>query len=462
MEKTAGEMHYTSEFWMSIKSSLEQLRGLVDGFKSSACAPQVSQVESIENWSVEDLLPNGDISLLKVLFVQAWGDLYTIETKFALTGILNRTHSTKGQEFNSRIYYPHSEVPVDLRCSSFFKLLPDFSDIIFGHTSWSSFSAMGPRTFKHMELPVALNVTHFVSELRHVHFSASPGLLASLDDFYVVHSPSTKLVVIETTNDLYNPALFELVTPRSCLCWARAIAANAIAISSPSWASAFSFHASGTYTNQWQILDLNLFVPGFAPPPNTFVIAEEIPGKVGVQDATTFLVSEGYWASYNIPWIEDISKKSGNEAACNLWAAVGNFDSCWESAPRANIFRERQAGIATVSDMRSLMQFNDWQNDPLSEGRPGKSISSRRDLEPDVDDVYPSGGVDSKISTVTLVLQQGGPIIDVRMGPTYDQQPVFCWSTLRSNETFSHEGQPDCFEYPWVTLVPQAVISEIR
>lgn len=63
MEKTAGEMHYTSEFWMSIKSSLEQLRGLVDGFKSSACAPQVSQVESIENWSVEDLLPNGDISL---------------------------------------------------------------------------------------------------------------------------------------------------------------------------------------------------------------------------------------------------------------------------------------------------------------------------------------------------------------------------------------------------------------
>jgi hypothetical protein len=78
-----------------------------------------------------------------------------------------------------------------------------------------------------------------------VHFSSSPGLLASLDDFYIVHSASAQLAVIETTNDVYNPELFELVTPRSCLCWARAIAANTLATTAPSWATLFAKEASG-------------------------------------------------------------------------------------------------------------------------------------------------------------------------------------------------------------------------
>ena len=78
-----------------------------------------------------------------------------------------------------------------------------------------------------------------------VHFSSSPGLLASLDDFYIVHSTSAQLAVIETTNDVYNPELFELVTPRSCLCWARAITANTLATTAPSWAMLFAKEASG-------------------------------------------------------------------------------------------------------------------------------------------------------------------------------------------------------------------------
>ena len=78
-----------------------------------------------------------------------------------------------------------------------------------------------------------------------VHFSSSPGLLASLDDFYIVHSASAQLAVIETTNDVYNPELFELVTPRSCLCWARAITANTLATTAPSWATLFAKEASG-------------------------------------------------------------------------------------------------------------------------------------------------------------------------------------------------------------------------
>ena len=246
---------------------------------------------------------------------------------------------------------------------------------------------------------------------------------------------------------------------------------------------------AGTYTNQWQILDLSRFTPGQDLPVESFVIAEEIPGEVGVEDLTWFLNSEGYWASYNIPYLDQISRKSGNTAACELGrvSTPPNNDSCWDSCPRANIFRNRHGALATVADMRDLMQYNNWKVDPLSEAKPSHAIASRRDLELELKDVYPSGGTDSKISSASRVIsgisaasprggsravgpevdisgistasprggsRAVGPEVDVRMGPTYDQQPVFCWSTLRSNATFSHEGQPDCFHFPWVTLSP--------
>lgn len=277
---------------------------------------------------------------------------------------------------------------------------------------------------------------------------------------------------------MYNPELFDLVTPRSCLCWARAITANSLASTAPSWATLFAKEASGTYTNQWQILDLSRFTPGQDLPVESFVIAEEIPGEVGIEDLTWFLNSQGYWASYNIPYLDQISRKSGNTAACELGrvSTPPNNDSCWDSCPRANIFRNRHGALTTVTDMRSLMQYNNWKEDPWSEANPSHAIASRRDLELELKDVYPSGGTDSKISSASRVIsgistastrshravgpevdrshRAVGPEVDVRMGPTYDQQPVFCWSTLRSNATFSHEGQPDCFHFPWVTLSP--------
>ena len=187
-----------------------------------------------------------------------------------------------------------------------------------------------------------------------------------------------------------------------------------------------------------------------------------------MEDLTWFLNSEGYWASYNIPYLDQISRKSGNTAACELGrvSTPPNNDSCWDSCPRANIFRNRHGALAMVADMRDLMQYNNWKVDPLSEAKPSHAIASRRDLALELKDVYPSGGTDSKISSASRVIsgisvasarggsRAVGPEVDVRMGPTYDQQPVFCWSTLRSNATFSHEGQPDCFHFPWVTLSP--------
>lgn len=144
-------------------------------------------------------------------------------------------------------------------------------------------------------------------------FSSSAALFASLDDFYISKSIdlSTQLVIIETTNDIYIPKLFDLVTSQSVLCWMRAILSTSIAINSKDWTDLFSISASGTYTNQWQILNMGLFIPGEIPPPNTFWLLEEIPGLIEAKDMTSRLIADSYWASYNIPFFDNISDESG-------------------------------------------------------------------------------------------------------------------------------------------------------
>lgn len=58
-------------------------------------------------------------------------------------------------------------------------------------------------------------------DMMDVYFSASPGLLASIDDFYVIHGEVANLAVTETSLDMYNAALVDLINPTTMLCWAR-------------------------------------------------------------------------------------------------------------------------------------------------------------------------------------------------------------------------------------------------
>ena len=54
-----------------------------------------------------------------------------------------------------------------------------------------------------------------------VYFTASPGLLASIDDFYIVRGAEANLAVTETSLDMFNMALVDLIQPTTMLCWAR-------------------------------------------------------------------------------------------------------------------------------------------------------------------------------------------------------------------------------------------------
>ena len=224
MRSESEKQYRASSYWLATKSSLEQLHGVVEGYLNSPCNRRrdrdvvLIDQHASQEWEttiakqlraqmahVNDV---EQLGLLHLLLMNAWGDLYTIMTKLSLNTTLTAatataTHSqplsassASGdtdaalEDFiahRKRIFHPHSQVERDLRCSSLFKMLPNYEDIVFGHATWASFIALGPRTFKYYSLPSAsVSVDRYSVELRGNYFSSSPGILASLDDFYVV------------------------------------------------------------------------------------------------------------------------------------------------------------------------------------------------------------------------------------------------------------------------------------
>ena len=72
------------------------------------------------------------------------------------------------------------------------------------------------------------------------------------------------------------------------------------------------------------VLDMNLFEPGNSmPKANLFTVLEEIPGDVMYQDMSQSLYKSTYWASYNIPFFDEIYIESGNKAACDAGSVSG-------------------------------------------------------------------------------------------------------------------------------------------
>lgn len=68
------------------------------------------------------------------------------------------------------------------------------------------------------------------------------GFLESLDDFYIL---SSGLVLLQTTNSVYNKTLLKEVIPETLLAWQRVRVANMMAYDGKMWAEIFSKYNSG-------------------------------------------------------------------------------------------------------------------------------------------------------------------------------------------------------------------------
>jgi hypothetical protein len=110
------------------------------------------------------------------------------------------------------------------------------------------------------------------------------------------------MAIIETTIGNSNPALWKYVTPQLNLYWIRIQIASRLAHGTQDWAKWFSLYNSGTYNNQWMILDYKLFTPGGLLPDGLFLVLEQIPGDVVYEDKTYILRERSFWPSYNIAY----------------------------------------------------------------------------------------------------------------------------------------------------------------
>jgi len=327
-------------------------------------------------------------------------------------------------------------------CSALIKVSASFKEIYAGHTTWTDYSDM-MRMFKSYEFQ--LSAASKVASKTTV-FSGYPGTLSSVDDFYVL---DTGLVIIETTNGVMNQSLFKLVTTQSVLSWIRVIVANRMAVDGKSWVQIFSQYNSGTYNNQWIVLDNNKLVQGSHLANGTLYILEQIPGYVEYADVTTIL-QFSYWPSYNIPFFQHIYDVSGFAEYAKKYGTMFTYNN----NPRAEIFRRDAGKIEHISHMKTMLRYNNWKRDPLSHGNPGIAISSRFDLvrknntDPFLDNA-PFGGVDSKVTMTSMVKSLS---CFAQSGPTYDNQEPFVWGN--NWKTISRQGLPNVWNFSWVEFGP--------
>ncbi|EEC19712.1 conserved hypothetical protein, partial [Ixodes scapularis] len=161
------------------------------------------------------------------------------------------------------------------------------------------------------------------------------------------------------------------------------------------------------YNNQWMVLDYKLFDPTSKKlPKNLLWILEQMPGYTMSKDVTSVLEKQGYWASYNSPYFQEIIDKSGFPA---LVKKYGDWYS-YAKTPRALIFKRDQKKAVDISSVMKLLRYNDFVNDPLSRctscdppHNAANAISARGDLNP-ANGTYPFkalshlayGGTDAK------------------------------------------------------------------
>lgn len=323
-------------------------------------------------------------------------------------------------------------------CSSLFRLTPGNEDFYFGHSTWDDFALAAPRIWKYLTLPVRRSGAVHERTISH---SSSPGVIPSLDDWFVITEPrrdaslaganplAASLAITPTTNFIYNTKLYDLVRENSVLYWIRVMVTNSLAMTAQDWAQIYSRETSGTNNCQWQIANLLQFESGQALKQNTFVVMEEVPGLVHYEDQSAKLQTERYWPAFNVAYYPQTRK------------LAGEIDSYTEH-PRARLFKELQGNVTDDSSMKRVIAWNDYKHDPISEGNPEYAISARNDLKRHP---YAEGGYDSKMSSWRHVMQERTSF--ARAGPTHDDLAPFCWGDKLARMT--HEGHPHCFNFSW-------------
>nr|QOL01101.1 putative extracellular protein CSOL_028 [Pseudococcomyxa simplex] len=418
----------STPFWTTLGLILQQHDGLMDGYSLAANdsqntasgtppLPQLNRIDFLKLSAVGDL---GD--LVPALEPKKQVQWETLDARDVEETLASQGH-----------------------CSALVKVTGNYSDLFLAHSSWFTYSGM-VRIYKHYDFAVA-SPHH---KLRRTSFSSYPGELSSDDDFYLM---DTGLALLQTTNDILDTELYKLLTPKSVLNWQRVRLANAMADTGKEWADVVSQYNSGTYNNQYMIVDLKLFGPGQELQPNLLWVVEQIPGLTVAEDQTEIL-SRGYWPSYNVPFYPEIYRRSGylkfqkeQEARGRDFVAAAKQKS-YQLAPRATIFRRDAGEVTDLASLKRLMRSNDYQNDPYSDGKALNAICGRGDLDGAKPRAY--GCYDSKVANFDMAQKLAAEGIVGPAGREAGLEP-FEWKE-GSFAQVAHHGQPRVFDFKYEPL----------
>lgn len=321
------------------------------------------------------------------------------------------------------------------------------SDLIVSHSTWAGFSTM-VRVLKTYTMPLSGAATISMA------MSATPGVIVSGDDFYVL-SPS-RLVVTETTMNVFDSDLYSLININSTLSWVRTVIASRLANDGQSWVQIFHMYDSYTYNNQWMVIDMKRFNPQTEElHEGTLTISESaFGGHWLVEDVTNALrpTSKGYWASYNSPYFSEIYMAMRYDYVAGLYGEIFTSDKC----PRARIFQRDAPKTVDAKTVGNLVRSNNWQTDNLSGGYPSGALASRFDLKggPETPgflegyfDMSAHGSTDGKVTSAKMLLSDKPRFSAVYGPPVTPDCPPFAYESKWAD--VPHVGQPDKFNFEW-------------
>ena len=418
MKKTCLEKKDKDIYWEHVYYIYQQMLGLYEGY-NSAC----DENKKLGFIDFQLVVANSDME-----------DAINYKDKSRRPNFKNMTSD------EIRLY-----TDLHTHCSALVKAANDFSDIWFGHNTWTTYGAM-IRTFK--EYRFVTNAHNEKSKV--VAFSSYPGSLSSVDDFYYTDS---KLVVMETTNSNLNDTLYDLLSPNTLLTWVRVILANRLASSGEDWLNLFKRENSGTYNNQYMVLDLNkIDINKKDIKDKALMIIEQIPQYTESKDVTQYL-RKGYWPSYNIPYSRNIFEISGFvETIKEKPDLYDSYD--YSGSNRPKIFRREQSNINSTDDFKKMMRYNKYEEDPSSQMNAAWTIASRYDLNTKgIGKNLCYGAIDVKFISVKELLE-GKNIIHIISGPTNDDMPTFSWKNTTCYQStpdrWFHEDVVETWDFPWI------------
>jgi len=390
------------KYWASIGLILKQFDGLYTGY--SFAAPTEEKLRMID-----------------LLFIQSIGDVYDLVTVWSNKTIYN--------EF------------FHLECSGLVAISPDYQELYFGQDAWSSFLKMH-NVLKEYHINVSEH------SAKRIVISTRMGALASSDDFWL---SDQGLMVLETTNNNFNKSLYDFVTTKSLLTWIRVLHATWVSQGAEEWTKEFIRENSGTYNNQYIVVDSKKFYPGKKPTKDLIWVIEQLPSLYRSADLTNLLSTRRWFPSINTPFFEDIFNIAGYPEKIKEKGDLGDYYSYYNSS-RFLIFQREAPKIKNFEDFKKLMRFNNWKNDEYGHKDAGQQILARYDLRlPDCKygKANAFGGLDTKAAKATEILSTLS--FEAIASPEHENNPPWAFGEGQ----FAHlhyDGLPRVWNFSWINF----------